>query len=123
MVVVVGCVCGVWGVGEGRGLAWGSGAWPVALWCHLGGWWGRVGAWELVHVPLALALVGLWCVVWWCVWWWWGGLGLVWFWFVCGGAGGWLWLMCVLVGSMGDGHVCLCGVWDVVCVGGGWGGV
>ena len=67
MVVVVGCVCGVWGVGEGRGLAWGSGAWPVALWCHLGGWWGRVGAWELVHVPLALALVGLWCVVWWCV--------------------------------------------------------
>ena len=38
-----------------------------------------------------------------------------------GGLGGWMWLMCGLVGSMGDGHVGLCGVCDVVCVGGGWG--
>ena len=82
------CVCGVWGVGGGQGI--GFGLWGLA--CSLvvsPGWvvWGRVGAWELVHVPLALALVGLWCVVW-CGVCMGGGLGLVWLWFVCGGGWG-----------------------------------
>ena len=63
---------------------------------------------------------GVWCVVWG---WAWFGLGLS-VGFVCGGDGCWVWLMSGgWMGSMGDGHVGLCGVSDVVCVGGwGWGG-
>ena len=118
-------------MGRGRGLAWGSGAWSVALWCHLGGWCG-------VGYGLVILSFGLWPWPWWacgvcgvwCVWvlggvW---GLGLVRFGlglsvvglvlFVAGvWCGGWGWM-----GSMGDGHVGLCGVSDVVWVGGGgWG--
>ena len=82
----------MWGDGEGRGLDVGSGE-SVALLCHLGGWCGvGQGAWNLAHVHLALALVGLWCVVCGvgagfglCLWWGWG-----WLWLVCGVWGGWM---------------------------------
>ena len=78
----------------GRGGDWLLDLGSLLPWCvtWVGGvGWGR-GAWNLAHVHLALALVGLWCVVCGvgagfglCLWWGWG-----WLWLVCGVWGGWM---------------------------------